>query len=422
MQQHQEIVFAIQSGNLDYIKKSVEIDWKTIRFRSAEFHSISALYYACTKKQPEIVQYLLDAGVDINIKGQIKGNQIHLLEWLQHRDFASMLKIISSKIVMAIQSSDIAYLEKIDVDWNIIRLTYERNGKTGRLPAIHIASLSGQPAVVAWLVDIKNVRVNFWYTYGERAPLCYAIIYSHLDVVKLLIERQADPEEMHVEPGYEFHAYRAIHWAVYFKRADIVEYLLSIDVDINNGLLHLIWNAGNGAISTMFSHRIITEIKVGNLAYVQKMDKSWLNTPLVDPLVHDERKLPLHIIFHACKYGQVEIVKWLINQDSSLLDRKNCLNQTPLDYALTYDYKEASAVLTECITNNDVGKQLSEVAARLSRIDLDEQAVFKHKLKFTFYRYPKDNSNDYENRDIFNDELRAAIEEANEQIKRVTLA
>jgi len=143
------------------------------------------------------------------------------------------------------------------------------HGNTGRRTALHYAVGGLHTEVVRLLLDRgadPNVRDE-----GDNAiPLCFACEKNDLEIIRLLVEHGAD-----VNSTGDMHTMDVIGWATVFggARPEIVDYLLS------HGARHNIWSA----------------VTMGDVAAIRSIvgaDRTRLDATMDDA---DHRRHPLHL-------------------------------------------------------------------------------------------------------------------------------
>ena len=159
-------------------------------------------------------------------------------------------------------------------NWASVHLTEDK------LSMIHYASKYGSLNTVKLLLkrrpDLLNSKDIF-----NRTPICFAVVYNHLNLVKYLANCGADLTIAVNNPTHPTHGYRPVHWAAFKGRLAILQCLIEHRADIN--------------------------VLVGADEY--------------------------HLIHIASIQGHVEVVLFLLDKNPNLLNITDAYNQTPVIWA-----------------------------------------------------------------------------------------
>jgi len=185
-------------GHLDVVKLLVEsgADINMITGQK-ESYDATALIAASEKGKIDVVNYLLSKGADVNIKGLSETPAIIFACKNGHFDVVKSLVEAGA-----------------DINVN------NAHALTPLSAAIH----SENADMVSYLIS-KGVNLNV--TFSKLTPVYYATILGSFDVVKVLVDAGADftkKSNTHFSP---------LHGAVKTKHKDIVAFLLSKGVDVN---------------------------------------------------------------------------------------------------------------------------------------------------------------------------------------------
>ena len=143
----------------------------------------TALMWATSRRQPAVVQVLLEAGANPNAQARIWREEVQLCCWAQTSDLSDLAEV-------------------------------NRGGFT----ALHFAARQGDVDSARLLLD-AGARIDATAADGS-APLALAAFSDQATVVKLLLERGADPNA--IGGGYA-----ALHAAVLRGNAEVVRALLA---------------------------------------------------------------------------------------------------------------------------------------------------------------------------------------------------
>ena len=165
---------------------------------------------------------------------------------------------------------------------------------------IHIASISGAIEVVKFLLNNNSDLLNIMDAYGQT-PLLWAAANGHEALVDYLATMGADLTLATHDNDHK-HEYLPIHWASERGHPAVVQCLIKHGADIN--------------------------VRLGEMQY--------------------------HLIHIASGSGAIEVVKFLLNNNSSLLNIMDAYDQTPLLWAAANGHANVVAYLISENANLDI--------------------------------------------------------------------
>ncbi len=188
----------------------------------------------------------------------------------------SVLQTLS--LIKAIKDNDISTIKTLASNSNAILMSVL--GSTKLYP-IHVAAQYNRLDIIQFICEQKPKALNQIDSYGQTA-LIFAAKLGHTDVVQSLVSMGASLNHTTtMKSDNPHHGKSGLYWAVEKKHCAIVNILL---------------NAG----------------------------------ATIDVLVGDINFHPIHI---AARNGCLEIIQLLIKKNSSLLDKKDAFEQTPILWA-----------------------------------------------------------------------------------------
>lgn len=210
-----------------------------------------------------------------------------------------------------------------------------------------IAAVMGQNTeLVAILLNTHGIEVN-QYSSKRKSPLYYAAKIGSLDIVKLLIDKNASintPDEEERTPLY---------WASQNGFYDIVEYLIYSRANVNQcnrkGKSPLYCASKRGCLN-------IVKLLLNNRANI---NKSTLNNK--------------SSLYRAVKRGHFEICEVLIKKGANV-NKTDCEGSAPLYWAAKREHIDILNLLLEKKASpnngNDEGKTALHCAAKAGRVDI----------------------------------------------------
>ncbi|XP_048257810.1 serine/threonine-protein phosphatase 6 regulatory ankyrin repeat subunit A-like [Haliotis rufescens] len=243
----------------------------------------------------EVVQYVLSHDlVDINVRGSCRRTPVMVAAENGHREIVKLLVDKGGDMSLVDEKND-----------NIL----------------HLACLCGQKEVVKYVLSQDIVDIN---GRGRQTttPVMLAARNGHKEVVELLVKKGADLSLAYNTPGSN-----VLHLACFYGHVDVVKYLLSQDtVDVNSRGRYkqtpMMRAAKNG-------HKEVVELLVkkgADLSLAYNADGS-------------------NVLHLACVNGHVDVVKYLLSQDTVNINSRGWRKRTPMMRAAEEGYKEVVELL-----------------------------------------------------------------------------
>ena len=282
------------------------------------------LLWSVRRKDIESVRLLLDAGVDTDGSSSIDGNSalclaaeqgsLEMVETLLGNEDINVNHCNArgwSALMLAVSNGHCAIvkimLKRDDIKVDIC-------SQHGAETALHLAIRNGSADIVENLANHPGFDLNCCLFDGVYGLLVFAIRFSNLVMVKILVEAGAD-----IEIRDRFNA-TPIFRAIDYAKPEIVEYLLNRGANwkaldlFGRGLLH-------SAAGKAYIDDVKAEVEVMNML---------LNATTLNPNLRDKKgTTPLH---DAARDGDVKIVELLLANDADV-DARDQNEVSPLDIA-----------------------------------------------------------------------------------------
>jgi ankyrin repeat protein len=212
-----DLFCACAAGDLETVERLVGGNPSLVR---AHYEYRTPLYFAVRENRMAVARLLLDRGANPFYNGE------DLIEMARLRRLAEMEALIEGHrpksqrplsvfqtVAQAVRSGNVAAARQV-IDGLLAR---------GSSSDIWTAAYVGNAERVRALLDLDPSLVNQSSEDGSGTPLAHAAGRGHLEVVRLLLERGADPNVP--EEGNAPHG-RALYAAVYNRHVDVARLLL----------------------------------------------------------------------------------------------------------------------------------------------------------------------------------------------------
>uniref|UniRef100_A0A673CDJ4 Ankyrin repeat and sterile alpha motif domain containing 6 n=1 Tax=Sphaeramia orbicularis TaxID=375764 RepID=A0A673CDJ4_9TELE len=202
---------------------------------SREFMDITALMVASQHGHEAVVRLLLEWGSDVNFSQKITGwgplmaatlsGKVVVAQQLVERgadpDRVNVLSKTAFELAMQLKQRDVkAYLDSITT-------VRPQTDDERRRPDVFSALKLGNSQLVKEILEEDPTQVNSSNQEGA-SPLMMAAVSGQLEVVQLMVEKNAD-----IDKQDGVHGWTALMQATYHGNKDIVKYLLGQGADVN---------------------------------------------------------------------------------------------------------------------------------------------------------------------------------------------
>ncbi|WP_353281769.1 ankyrin repeat domain-containing protein [Wolbachia endosymbiont (group B) of Horisme vitalbata] len=276
-------------------------------------NNTTILYNAIEANKLSIIEYLVEKGVNVNLKDKDYVSPLHFAVENGHLDIVDYFVGKGADVNSQDEDGMSPLHYAVDSDHsNIVEYLAEKRAKinlqnrSGMGP-LHFAAKDGRLNIVECLIR-KGADVNL-KDENDMSPLHFATVYGYLDVVEYLIIQGAIIEPRNKD------GMSPLHSAALYGDSGIVKCLVEKGADVNlqdkNGISPLHFAAKDGRLN-------IVECLVGKGADVNLQDKNYMS--------------PLHF---AVIYGHLDIVQYLIIQ-GVIIEPRNKDGMSPLHSAALY--------------------------------------------------------------------------------------
>ncbi|XP_065224497.1 uncharacterized protein LOC135848509 [Planococcus citri] len=413
---------ALEQGDFEELKNCIA---KGADIRAKSINSWSALHFASCGPSLEIVNFILDQNLDVDVKDADGQNPLHVAAANGRKNIVEFFitkagisantpdSFLRTPLQVAAQNGHKDVFEILlqnNADFGnvrdplgyapvhhaiqcnhveIVKILLEKfknvdcKTSAGYTP-LHIAAECGRLEMVNFLLDC-GANVSAKHDKGAT-PLHLAAQNGHSDVVKALISKGADVNATNLDGA------TPLHHAVQHDRLEVVNILLKHGADPN--VAQKLHNGTPLHYATRHGQEEIVEVL---LAY--KADVNLVADELSSPLHLAVRYSCLKIVTSLLKHGadihakdinsqtplfcaaesnRVDIAQLLI-QNEAEIDCKAYHNLTPLHIAASEGHKQVAALLIENKANvgikNKTGKTPLLVAAENGHVDICELLI-----------------------------------------------
>ncbi|MCA7010841.1 ankyrin repeat domain-containing protein [Wolbachia endosymbiont of Tribolium confusum] len=202
--------FTVENGHRDIVKLLIK---KGADVNAADQDGKTPLHFAAENDHKDVVRLLIKVGAGINAENRDGWTPLHFAAENSHVDIVKLLIEKGANVNAA--GRDI---------WILHRWTLYGGVLYGWTP-LHLATKDGCVEIVNTLLKAKGINVNAADQDG-KTPLHFAAENSHVDIVKLLIEKGADVNAA----GQDGRT--PLHFAAENSHVDVVKLLIEKGADI----------------------------------------------------------------------------------------------------------------------------------------------------------------------------------------------
>ena len=356
------LMFAAQNGHLAVVNQLIETlspEAVAVMTEQADLNGRTALILATQNKHDQVIQFLLDRGVNIHHQDDFDMNP---LMYAVHQGNLPLTRLLTRLGATAKNKGELGIDAENDhgctalenaaaaSDIEIIKCLLEA-GANLRYALIQAAG-AGRLEVVQWLVQ-QGADINKANKDGGT-PLLMAVDAGHIELAQWLVQQGADIYAVHkygksplilavefgffelarwfvnwlVQQGADFHTVTRglLHWAVDSGRFDFVQWLVQKGVDINY--------ADQQGYTPLHMSVYAEELHIAQWLVQQGADINMAGVGGASPLSI------------AVLFDQKEFVKWLVQQgaDVDIVDENE---DTPLVIAVHNGYLELAEYLVQ---------------------------------------------------------------------------
>ncbi|XP_046346164.2 ankyrin repeat domain-containing protein 50-like [Haliotis rufescens] len=284
--------------------------------------------WAAGNGHKEVVELLVSKGAKVSIVDRCgnsilhsagRGGDVEVVQYVLSHDMVDINGRGSCRrtpVMLAAEKGHIA----------IVKLLVDKGGDMSLVDKrheniLHLACLCGQIEVVKYVLSQDIVDIN---SRGRKrkTPVMLAARNGHKEVVELLVKKGAD-----LSLAYNAAGSNVLHVACFKGHVDVVKYLLSQDtVDVNSRG----WKKRTPMMrAAEKGHKEIVELLVNKGA-----DLSLAYNTAGSNVLH-----------LACFNGHVDVVKYLLSQDTLNVNSRGLMKRTPMMRAAEKGHKEVVELL-----------------------------------------------------------------------------
>lgn len=288
------LLFAAISGNLDVVEYLAEQDADV---NAKDDYEKTALHFAAEVGSLDVVKWLVEKGLDVNAKDDdvnhmsvllyaVESDSLELVEWLVKND--ADVKVTDyyglTALQYAIKNSSLEMVQWLVEQGLDVNVT-DSHGST----LLHYASLRGSQEIVQWLIE-QGLDINAKNS-NRHTPLLNAACSKSPKLVQWLVERSADVNAKDVIGLSVFYHICANRWVTDDDKKNLFLWLDEHGADLKK----------NGA-DALFQAALL-----GNLELVKWLVEQGVDVNSVFP----DHKTALHF---AARGGNLDLALWLIEQ------------------------------------------------------------------------------------------------------------
>ncbi len=318
------LIRAYNENQYETLKKLLELKENPNLWRDKKGETL--LHYACADGKEKMLKLLLKYGANPNLQGTDEWNYTPI-HWAAQKGNVEIIKLIAnkSKIKVNFDIKDKKGYTPLD------RAFQSKHYKTMQTlinsGAIDMPNVKNHIDIIRNEYDRKNldnlriifdsgIHPDLWKSKNKETLLHCACISRQKEIVKLLLEKGADPN---LQSADEY-GYTPIHWAAQKGFVEILKILKSFNADFN-----ILDKRGINPLVSAYNEN---DLKTMKILLERGADPNLWKDTKGETLLH-----------YACRKGKTEIIKLLLEYGANPnLQSKDAFGYTPIHWVAQEGY------------------------------------------------------------------------------------
>ncbi|XP_071111355.1 serine/threonine-protein phosphatase 6 regulatory ankyrin repeat subunit C-like [Haliotis cracherodii] len=319
--------------------------------------------WAAGNGHKEVVEILVSKGAKVSIVDKFGNNILHsagrggdveVVQYVLSHDMVDINGRGSCRRTPVMLAAEKGHIE-------IVKLLVDKGGDMSLVGKrheniLHLACLCGQIEVVKYVLSQDIVDIN---SRGRKrkTPVMLAARNGHKEVVELLVKKGAN-----LSLAYNAAGSNVLHLACFNGHVDVVKYLLSQNaVDVNSRG----WKQRTPVMRAAHSgNKEVVELLVNKGADLSLLNKKGSNI--------------LHLV---CQWGELEVVKYILLQNTVEINSRGYKKRTPMMWAAVKGHKEVVELLVNKGADASLvdkrGNNILHLACQMGQMEVVKYIVSK---------------------------------------------